>query len=564
MSDSLLPVDALAGGAGEFVRADRTKGEAQMGQPPPSVPPWPQGQWQSAPQLPAQPPAPSYAQPQAGPQGHPHPPIPPQSQGGQAPVGGDGPGFFKGRTGIVVSAVSAALLVLGGGTWFALGDGDDGRKAGFAASSGGPAATDDTARSAGKEEAEELNAQRRPGEAKVLFVTKNDTDLPGDGAYAFGPWIVGDTVVKAMYREVAGYSVTDGTKKWSVKLDSEVCMAAPQHSPDGRIVVGVMDGYTEKSVCGDLQMIDARSGRAGWRKPVPEQAGPGGFSDYVLALSGSTVTVSGLGASFGLDVADGKQLFGTPATGCTPFGFAGGSRLIAAAECVPENHEVVRQEVQEIDPATGKARWIHRLESDWKVDKVFSVDPVVLFAHKEDMDGTVTDRTVLALTDDGRLRSRIPFGEDTFEPRCSSTGAAEFLGDIQGWCAGAAADSSTAYLATEGNTTNEVVTFDLDTGRATGRSSPGQDRTMLPLRAEDGTVVAHIGRSAFAGGAVSTIAPTGGERKVLLKLPRTEAEGFDQARAVYADGRLFLLAPLVTSLRDSAEHKTNTMMAFGR
>ena len=535
-----------------------------MGQPPPPVPQWPQGQWQDPPQPPEHP----HAQPQAAPQEHPHPPFPPPGQGVQAPGGGDGPRFFKGRTGIVVSAVTAALLLVGGGTWFALSGGDDGRKAGLAASSGAPTADDATTgsagRSDGKDAAEDLNAQRKPGEARVLFVTKNDADLPGDGAYAFGPWIVGDTVVKAMYREVAGYSVTDGTKKWSVKLDSEVCMAAPQHSPDGRIVVGVMDGYTEKSVCGDLQMIDARNGRAGWRKPVPEQSGPGGFSDFILALSGSTVTVSGFGASFGFDVADGKQLFGMPASGCTRFGFAGGSRLIAAAECIPEIHEVVRQEVQEVDPATGKARWAYRLESDWKVGKVFSVDPVVFFAHKEDMEGAVTDRTVLALTDDGKLRSRIPFGKDTFEPQCSSTGSTEFLGDIQGWCAGAAADSSTAYLATEGRTTSEVVTFDLDTGKATGRSSPGPERTMLPLRAEDGTVVAHIGRSPYAGGAVSVITPAGGERKVLLKLPKTEAEGFDQARAVYADGRLFLLAPLVNSLRDSVEHETNTMMAFGR
>ncbi|UYQ62580.1 PQQ-binding-like beta-propeller repeat protein [Streptomyces peucetius] len=533
-----------------------------MGQPP-RVPPWPQDR--GAPHPTGRPPAAPQGRhplPPTVPQQPADPPYPPLDQGVRGPGGGDAQGLLKGRTGIVVSAVTAAALVVGGGAWFALSDGDDGRKAGFAASSG--ATTDTTGGPGGESAEEDLNAQRKPGEAKVLFVTKNDTDLPGDGAYAFGPWVVGDTVVKAMYREVAGYSVTDGTKKWSVKLDSELCMAAPQHSPDGKIVVGVMDGYTEKSVCGDLRMIDARAGKAGWRKPVPEQPAPRGVSDFVLALSGSTVTVSGFDTSFGFGVSDGRQLFGKPASGCARFGFAGGSRLIAAAECVPQGDEVVGQELQEVDPATGAAGWTYRLEPDWKVDKVFSVDPVVLFAHKEDLEGTVTDRTVLALTDDGRLRSRIPFGEDTFETKCSSTGAIELLGDIQGWCAGAAADSSTAYLATEGTTTNEVVTFDLDTGKATGRSSPGPERTMLPMRAEDCTVVHHIGPSPYAGGAVSTIAPAGGERKVLLKLPKTDAEGFHQARAVYADGRLFLLAPLVNSLRDSEEHETNTMTAFGR
>jgi outer membrane protein assembly factor BamB len=447
-----------------------------------------------------------------------------------------------------------------------LSDGDDGRKAGFATSGETTRPKDTPAgeQADGKADERDLNAQRKPGEARVLFATRTEADLPGDGAYAFGPWIIGDTVVTALYREVVGYSVTDGRKKWSVKLDSDVCLAAPQHSPDGRIVIGVMNGYSDKSVCADLQMIDAKNGRAGWRKPIPQSQDIPGFSDFILALSGNTVTAAGLDTSVGFDVADGRQLFGTSTSGCARYGFAGGSRLLAAAECTPADDEVFRQELQEVDPVTGRTRWSHRLEADWTIDKVVSVSPVVVFVHKEDIDGAVTDRQVIALTDDGRLRSRIPFGDDMFEPRCSSTGSTEFRADIQGWCSGAAADSSTVYLATKGETTNEVVTFDLDTGKATGRSSPGSERTMLPLLAEDGGVVQYIGPSIYAGGAVSVIAPSGGARKVLLKLPKTDAEGFHEARAAYGDGRLFLLVPLVSALRDSAEREMNIMMAFGR
>ncbi|MFF8846698.1 PQQ-binding-like beta-propeller repeat protein [Streptomyces sp. NPDC015127] len=523
--------------------------------PPPPV---------QAPQSPPQ--QPGYGYPQTGPYAtppygayptQPQPQTPPPSRPGGLR------GFLGGRTGRVVAAAAAGLLVAGGITYMALG-GDDRKTPPVAdASGGGPKPAGSPTASGGQDAAEDLNAQRRAGEAHVLFVTKNEADVPGDGALAHGPWVVGDTVVKAMYREVTGYSVTDGAKKWSVKLDSDLCMAAPQDSPDGKIVIGVLDGHSAKSDCSVLRMIDAKTGKPGWRTTVPKPKGMTGFSDLVLALSGTTVTAVGTDTSFGFSVTDGRRLFARPSSGCLPFGFAGGSRLIAAADCPAGADEVVKQEIQGIDPATGRPAWRYTLEADWKVDKVFSVAPVAFFAHKEDMAGEVVDQQVFVLTDTGRLRSRIAFGDDEFEPRCGSVGGIQLRGEIQGWCAGAAADGSAVYLATKGSA-NEVVTFDLDTGRATGRSSPGDDRSITPLTAEDGTVVHHIGPSIHAGGAVSTVAPAGGERKVLLKLPTTDAEGFSEARAVFADGRLFLVAPLIQALDDAAERKTNTMMAFGK
>ncbi|MBT2369262.1 PQQ-binding-like beta-propeller repeat protein [Streptomyces sp. ISL-10] len=516
-----------------------------------------------APQTPPAPVAPGYGNGYGGPgpYGTPSPygayPTQPQPQP-QPPTGRP---RRVGRVAIAVAAV-AALLVAGGVT-YAVSSGDGKKSSPTAGASGDdPKPSGSPTASGGQDAAEDLNAQRRAGEARVLFVTKNDADVPGDGAWAQGPWVVGDTVVKAMYREVTGYSVTDGAKKWTVKLDSDICMAAPQHSPDGKIVIGVLDGHSSKSDCSVLRMIDAKTGTAGWRTAVPKPKGMTALSDLVLALSGNTVTAVGTDTSFGYSVTDGRQLFGKSSSGCVPFAFAGGSRLIAAADCPTAADEVVRQEIQGIDPVTGRPAWRYALDADWKVDKVFSVAPLAFFAHKEDMAGEVVDRKVLVLTDAGRLRSQIVFGKDEFEPRCGS-GTILLRGEIQGWCAGAAADGAAVYLATKGSA-NEVVTFDLDTGRATGRSSPGDERSITPLTAEDGTVVHHIGPSIYAGGAVSTVAPAGGERKVLLKLPKTDAEGFSEARAVFADGRLFLLVPLIRALDDTAEQKTNTMMAFGK
>ncbi|WP_327324097.1 outer membrane protein assembly factor BamB family protein [Streptomyces sp. NBC_01210] len=495
----------------------------------------------------------------------------PQYAGGPTPPGG-GSGFFKGRPGVIIGAAVAGLLVLGGGTWFALsGDGKD-DKAGVSESSEHPkpsgSASVDQGTSDGTPGGQDPNARRRPGEAKVLFISKNDVDVPGNGAEIFGPWVEGDTLVKAMYREVAGYSVTDGKKKWSLKLGTPVCLAAPQASADGKIVIGVKSGTTEKSDCSDLQMIDTKTGKAGWKKPIPKPKQLIGFSDFVLAVSGNTLTMAGLDNSYGFSLSDGKQLFGKPSSRCLPYGFAGGIRLIAAASCPTSDAENFKGEIQEVDPATGKPKWTYALPANWQVDKVYSVSPVVV-SIKLDADGSdeTTKRRVIALTDSGRLRSQLQVDKDKFQPRCSSSAVIAFRGDIQGWCTGVAADASTLYLATEPTGTNEVVAFSLDTGKPKWRSTAGLDRTMMPVTVENGSVVVYIAPTFSLGGAIATVAPAGGAPKAVLKHPLSTAEieaGFLEPRTVYAGGRFFLTATSVNGLDDAKERETTTLMAFGK
>lgn len=172
---------------------------APYGPPPETFPPPGQGTAQpSGPYAaPAQPgpygppappaqPAPGYGYPpQPGPYGQPpqgygypgqQPPQPPQSGG---PRGG---GRFRGRTGTIVAAVLAVALLAGGGIWFALdGDGGSGKPtAGPELSSGPPDPSPSPSPSRRKNrnddqlspgaEAEAVNAKRKPGEAKMLWL----------------------------------------------------------------------------------------------------------------------------------------------------------------------------------------------------------------------------------------------------------------------------------------------------------------------------------------------------------------------------------------------------------
>ncbi|WP_328676948.1 PQQ-binding-like beta-propeller repeat protein [Streptomyces sp. NBC_00322] len=556
-------------------------------QPPQMPPAPPQGPPPGAPGYgyPQQPAQPGYGYPQQAP-GQPGPynqqpgpynqqpgpyggyPTQPQYPGAPTPPSGGG-NFFKGKPGVIIGAAVAGLLVIGGGTYLALSGGDDKKDEKNVSKSEDPkptgsASVDEGDGSGdGREGNDDLNAGRKPGEAKVLFLSKNDVDLPRNGAEVFGPWVAGDTVAKAMYKEVVGYSVTDGKKKWSVPLSAEVCSAPVQTSTDGKIVVGVKDGLTEKAKCLDLQMIDLKTGKAGWKKPIPKSTGFFSLSDFTLSISGNTLAAGGSGNSYGFSMTDGKQLFKGPSEGCKPFAFAGGAKLLAAASCPTSDYDKPKHQLSEVDPATGKAKWTYNAPVGWEIGKVYSVSPVVISLNQREP----KKWSIVALTDNGRPRSQIQGGKDKFAPRCG--GAFVVFGQNLEGCTGVAADASTFYMSTETayGTANEVVAFSLDTGKEKWRSPAGGKRKMTPLRMENGSVLVYMDASYDAGGAVATIAPTGGAPKVLLQHPASTAEiesSFFSSKMVYADGRFFLASGRVSASNDAEEKETKTMIAFGK
>ncbi|NUK97181.1 PQQ-binding-like beta-propeller repeat protein, partial [Streptomyces lunaelactis] len=555
--------------------------------PPPAAPPGAPG-YGYPPQQQQQPAQPGYGYPQQAP-GQPGPysqqpgpysqqpgpyggyPTQPQYPGAPIPPGSGGGSFFKGKPGVIIGAAVAGLLVIGGGTYLAVSGGDDTKdKKNVSKSSGDPKPSGSESvdqgdgSGDGREANDDLNAGRKTGEAKVLFLAKNDVDLPRNGAEVFGPWVVGDTVVKGMYKEVVGYSVTDGKKKWSLPLGTEICSAPAQTSTDGKIVVGVKDGLTEKAKCTDLQMIDLKTGKAGWKKPIPKATGAfGSLSDFTLSISGSTLAAGGSGNSYGFSMADGRQLFKGPTEGCKPFAFAGGPKLLAAASCPTSDYNKPKQQLSEVDPTTGKAKWTYNAPVGWEIDKVYSASPLVI---------SLTQRepkkwSIVALKDNGTPRAQIDGGKDKFQPRCG--GKFVVFGQNLEGCTGVAADASNFYMSTETayGTPNEVIAFSLDTGKARWRSKAGGKGQMTPLRMEGGNVLVYTEASYDKGGSLGTIAPTGGAPKVLLQHPASTAEiesSFYSSKTVYADGRFFIASSRVSASNDAEEKETKTMMAFGK
>lgn len=550
------------------------------GQPGPYNQPGPYGQ-----QGPYNQPGPYGQQGQPGPYQQPGPYVqqpnpygggyPPQQFPGAPtpPPGGNGGGsIFKRKPGVVIAAAVAGLLVIGGGTWFVVSgdDGDDDKqniskdKDDKPTDEAAPDEGDGTG--GGREAQDDLNAGRKDGESKVLWLQTNDVDLPKNGSDVYGPWFAGDVVAKAMYKKIAGYGAADGKQKWTLTLPAEVCAAPPVSTDDGKIVLGIKDGVSEKSDCTILQQIDLKTGKTGWKQELKQKGNFDFLSDITIAINGDTVSAARTGHVDAFRMSDGKALFDEVAGNCQPDAVSSGARMIAAESCPGGDIDKQQNQVQELDPTTGKARWTYKLKTNWELDKVYSSNPIVLSLTEPDKKSWA----IVALNDNGTVRSQIDGGNDKFQPNCG--GSFIVFGSNLDGCTGIAADANTFYMATQpsetgASGTNEVIAFDLANGKAKWRAKAPAETVMTPLRMEGANVVLYFEPSYDKGGAVATLAPTGGAPKVLLQNPESTAEienSFYDSELDYVDGRFYVTSSRVSATDDKAEMQTKTMMAFGK
>ncbi|MFD4224233.1 outer membrane protein assembly factor BamB family protein [Streptomyces griseus] len=547
----------------------------QPGQPtgPYAQQPGPYGQQapgpygQQAPGPYGQPTQPGYGYPQQQYPGTPGPGGP--GSGGP----GSGGGFLKNKTAVIVAAAVAVVLVAGTGTWFLVSDsGDEDPKKPLANTSNDPKPPSESptvdegdGSGDGREGNDDLNAGRKPGEAKVAWLQKNDIDLPRSGASVYGPWFAGDVVAKAMYRGVSGYSVADGKQKWTVPLPADVCAAPNGPTADGKIVIGVKNGTTDKANCSVLQMIDLNTGKPGWKKEVKKNGTWDFLSDIGLAISGDTVTVGRTSNSNAYRVSDGKELFGNPDGNCKPFAFAGGPKLIAAASCRTDDVKNPQHQVQELNPTTGKPKWTYQPPRGWEISKVYSVTPLVVRLEHEEK----KQYAIAALTENGKLRSQLaPAKGDKLTHDCGSSFA--IFGQKLEGCSGVAADANTFYIATEDDSsgtarTNKVIAFDLNTGKPKWEAPAPAERVLKPLGMEGGDLVLYMRPKYDAAGAIVTLPPTGGTTKTLLQHPDATGRienGFFSAKVAYQGGRSFIFSNRVSASNDKEELEQSTMLVF--
>ncbi|MFI2642893.1 PQQ-binding-like beta-propeller repeat protein [Streptomyces sp. NPDC018610] len=517
-----------------------------------------------------------YGAPQPGPYGTPQPgygyPGQPQYPGGPGGPGTPPPGGsrnpFKGRPAVVIGAAVAALLVVGGTVWAVNGGGGDGgkkpvaEKSDDAKPSGSGGATDAPANPGdgsgdGGDDPENLNDGRQAGEAKVLWY-KQAPDAPGSGADAPGMWITDKAAVKAAYKQVFAYDVADGKPTWApVSFPQKICAVTPDKSADDKVVVAYESGSSDRATCNQLQQLDLNTGKKGWSVKVPEGQLFDSTLTIELSITGKTLMVDRSQSGVAYDLDSGRKLYDKQKYGeaCFPTAFAGGPRLIQVASC-GAGGENEHDEVQLLDPATGKAKWTRKIPKGWSVQRAYSVDPLVLYSTDEKKHWNVS-----TLNDDGSVRSQVDV-KGSFAPEC---GWALIDRDLQG-CQGVAADAGTLYLPTQVTTgANEIVAVNLATGKEKWRVKSPEDTTMLPIKVEGGKLIAYVEPSYDGGGQVVSV-PTAGSSHTTTKLlqnPENTADienGFFSRDIDWVDGRFYIST---TRLSGSDKSKEKLMLAFG-
>lgn len=411
----------------------------------------------------------------------------------------------------------------------------------------------------GGEDPEDLNAGRQAGEAKVLWY-KEAPDAPGSGADADGMWITDKTAVKAAYKQLFAYNVGDGKPSWdAITFPQKICATTPQKTSDDKIVVAYMSGSSDRAKCNQLQEIDLVTGEKGWKEQVADGALFDSTLSVELSITGKTLMVGRSQSGTAYDVTNGDKLFDKKKYGnaCFPAAFAGGEKLIAVSSCgagTDKEHD----EVQELDPKTGKAKWTQPFDKGWRVARTYSVSPLVVYSTNEDKKAW----NISTFTSGGKFRSQVGFDED-FAPEC---GWAILERNLTG-CQGVAVDDTTLYLPTEATTgANEIVAVDLANGKEKWRVKSPSDESMLPVKTEGGKLIAYVQPSYDAGGQIVSIPTGGGSHKPskLLQNPEGAADiedSFFSKDVDWVDGRFYIST---TRLSGNDDTKEKLMLAYGK
>ncbi|WP_407838849.1 PQQ-binding-like beta-propeller repeat protein [Streptomyces sp. DSM 116496] len=526
-----------------------------QGENPYAQQPQPQGPYGQQPQGP-------YGQQPPGGYGFPpQPPHMPPGAPGMPPVPPGGP---KKKLAVLIAAAVAGVLVLGTGGYFAFFAGKDkGSDKAIGQDTTPPPVDDKASPSAsvdkgdgsgnGGDENEDLNAGRKQGEDKVLWFKSSTIDGPGSGVDSKGQWIVGDTVVKTLWKTVTAYGVKDGKQKWTLTLPAVIC-GVTDMTADGKTVVMYENGESKDADCNQMRLIDLKAGKEGWSKEVPKE----GLFDIMttpdLALTGDALVVNRMGTSSAFKVSTGDKLFTNKREeGCTPTDFvAMNGKMLSVATCQDVDKTV---QVMDADPATGKNTWIHKLPKGFQVKNVYSLDPIVL-----DLGNEAKERSIVVLGPDGKQRATVS-GEGSFPVGCGGL----FNRSLQS-CGSSYVDANTLYLPTKADVgkPNEIVAFDLGTGKVKWRTPAGEGRTLTPLKAAGGQVVVYREAENDKGGEVLTIPAAGGTPTAVLRNPSGSAapveSSFLSPNVDYVDGRLFVSASHLQAQNKSEKF----LMVFGK
>jgi hypothetical protein len=479
-----------------------------------------------------------------------------QPQAGQPGGGRKG----NAQLAIIVSAVVAIVLIVGAGVWYSKSSGGDGKQD-TASSSGGTGGKDGGTTAGGKEKAPSNPA------SKVLY----QVPMPEvtDTVSTPGSWLTDKAYVKTGVAEIVGYDPAKGTKLWTVKLPGPVCQVSRHMTSDNKTAILHEPAMPTKAEpyhgCSQIAAIDLDAGEKLWTQTV--KSGDQVSSLDNVTVSAGTVAVGSTRGGAAFDIADGKALWlPKPDDTCYDAGYGGGEKLVAVRKC--GSYDQRQLHIQTVDPKSGKVISEYRMSRGIETAVIVSTDPLVVAAEVGSRSGvsdffSVDNRT-------GKLRTRISAPRDRYEFRCERSNVEH--------CTSVVIGNDRLYLATERHDgtgeytkTNEIVAFDLGTGKQTGqRADAGDGYQLYPLRMDGGNLIAYKSPPYDKGGQIVSI--DGGSFKVtkLLENPsspavRTVEKSMSPefSEILYSQGRLYMSDTYVRKSTSAVLGRQYLVMALG-
>ncbi|GAA0320547.1 PQQ-binding-like beta-propeller repeat protein [Streptomyces polychromogenes] len=528
------------------------------GQPPaapqaPGTPP-PPPQAATQPAQPAVPPPPGgqpgYGYPQQQQAGYGYPQQPPQPSTLQAPApqpparATGGSNDVRNQLVIVGAALLAMALIIGGGFWYTSDSGGGDQPAVAANGSPDPKAP------------AVAGSEKVPANPKSKTLVNVTTQTPADVADVKGSWLTDTTYVKSDLGKVVGYNLVDGGKKWEIPLNANVC-GATRHISDNKTAILFEEGPATADrkypQCTQVGVVDLNTGKLLWSATAKSATGgdkPVSFEE--VTLSGQTVAAGGLYGGAAWNLADGKPLWTpkTDAQGCYDLGYGGGDALAVLRKCGHSADETLY--AQALDPVSGAPKYSYKLSAGIEWAGIISTKPLIVAANVGNTAKNATNVSDLFVLDDaGQLKTRIGLSSGSYAPRCPATEVEQ--------CTNLVVGNGKVYLPSyehQGSSptgrTNEIVSFDLETGKATSdRADAGEKYVMYPLRMDGSNIIAYKVPPYDGGGQVVSIDGKTMKETLLMQNPpgtRSLEAGFapDRSEIRYRNGRLFMAESLAS------------------
>ncbi len=519
-----------------------------MTQPPPPPPNQP-------------PPPPGYGYPQ-GPNPYTQPPQPPQQP--QPPYGYGHPQQpqpvyapqppapqrkMNAQAVIIVSAVAAIALIIGGGVWYSSskdGQGDDKNNA--AGTNGATGTTGGSGGDGGGSGAAKAPANTA---SKVLFqVPEPAVGADENSATVVGSWLTDTVYAKSGRAEIVGYDPVKGTKLWTVPLPGPVCEASRHTTADHRTAIVFEPAMPTKDKpshgCSQVAAIDLEAGKKLWTRTV--KSGDQAISLNNVTISANTVAVGSTSGGAAFDIT-GKPLWAPkPDDVCYDAGYGGGEKLVAVRKC--GTYGARQLGIQTIDPVSGKVLSEYKMAKGIEDASIVSTNPLVVAADVNHSAGDGSGISDFFSIDNasGQLRTKISAPGDKYAAKCEGITRIEY-------CTKLAVGNDKLYVPTEDHDgsgeysrTNEIVAFDLATGKLDGqRADAGNGWSISPLTMDDGNVIAYKRPPYDKGGEVVSIDGGSFAQTTLMRNPATKpvrdiefSMQPDYAEIIYADGRLYM------------------------